>query len=62
MDETGDLVTDTHRSLARYRNHFSQLLNAHGTNEFWQTEMHTAEPLEPEPNAFEVEMAGDKLK
>jgi hypothetical protein len=27
-----------------------------------QTEIHTAEPLVPEPNAFEVEMATEKLK
>jgi hypothetical protein len=27
-----------------------------------QTEMHTAEPLVPEPSAFEVEMALEKLK
>jgi len=26
------------------------------------TEIHTAEPLVPEPNAFEVEMAIEKLK
>ena len=58
----GDLVTDSHRSLARCRDHFTQLLNTHGTNEFRQKEMHTAEPLMPEPNAFELEMAAEKLR
>jgi hypothetical protein len=29
-DEKGDLVTDCHSILARWRNHFSQLLNVHG--------------------------------
>jgi regulator of sirC expression with transglutaminase-like and TPR domain len=37
-------------------------LNARGANEFWQTEMHTAEPLVPEQNVFEYEMAAEKLK
>jgi len=29
---------------------------------FRQTKIHSAEPLEPEPSAFEVEMAIEKLK
>jgi len=61
-DKVGDFVNNSHRSLAKWRNHFSQLLNAHGANKFWQTEMHTAEPLVPEQNVFEVEMAAEKLK
>jgi len=28
----GDLVTDGHSILVRWRNHFSQLLNVHGVN------------------------------
>jgi hypothetical protein len=48
--------------LARRRNHFSQLLNIHGVNDVRQTEVHTAEPLVPEPSASEVEMATEKLK
>jgi hypothetical protein len=48
--------------LARWRNHVSQLFNVHGVNDVRQTEINTAEPLVPEPNAFEVEMAGEKLK
>jgi hypothetical protein len=45
-------------------NYFSQLLNVHGVNDVRQTEIHTAEPLVPEPSAFEVEMAMaiEKLK
>ena len=61
-DETGDLVTDSHSILARWRNHFSQLLNIHGINDVRQTEIHTAEPLVPEPTAFEVELAIEKIK
>jgi hypothetical protein len=48
--------------LTRWRNYFSQLLNVHGDNDVKQTEIHTAEPLLPEPSAFEVEMAIEKLK
>jgi hypothetical protein len=29
-DEMGDLVTDSHNILVRWRNHFSQLLYVHG--------------------------------
>jgi len=43
-DEKGDLITDSHSILARWRNHFSQLLNVQGTRDVRQTEIHTAEP------------------
>ena len=61
-DEKGDLVADSHSILARWKNHFSPLLNTHGVNDVRQTEIHTAEPLVPEPSAFEIEMAIEKLK
>jgi hypothetical protein len=61
-DEKGDLVTGSHSILARWRNHFSQLRNVHGVNDVWQTEIHTAKPSVPKPNAFEFEMATEKLK
>jgi len=61
-DEKGDLVTDCHSILARWRNHVSQLLTVHGVNDVGQTEVHAAEPLVPEPSAFEVEMAIENLK
>jgi hypothetical protein len=48
--------------LTRWRNYFSQLLNVHGDNDVKKTEIHTAEPLVPEPSAFDVEMAIEKLK
>jgi hypothetical protein len=35
---------------------------SYGDNDVTQTEIHTAEPLVPEPSAFEVEMAIEKLK
>ena len=56
-DEKHDSVMDYHNILARWRNHFSQLLNVHGVNDVRQTEIHTAEPMVPEPSAFDNEMA-----
>jgi len=59
--EKGDLVR-LQQYLARWRNHFYQLFNIHGISDVRQTEIHTAEPLVPEPSAFEVEIAIEKLK
>jgi len=60
MDEKGNLVTDSHSILARWRNHFSQLLNVYMISDVRQTEIHTAEPLVPEASAVEVEMYIEK--
>jgi len=56
------LVADSHSILARWRNCFSQLLNVHGVNDVRQIKIHITEPLVPEPSAFEVELAIEKLK
>jgi hypothetical protein len=57
-DEKGDLVADCHSISARWRNHISQLFNVIGVSDVGQAkEIHTAEPLEPEPSAFETESA-----
>ena len=61
-DDKGDLVADSHSISAMWRNYFSQLLNAYGVNDVRQTQIHTAEPLVPEPSASEVELATEKLK
>jgi hypothetical protein len=58
----GRYVADRHSILTRWRNYFSQLLKVHGDNDVKQTEIHTADPLVPEPSAFEFEMAVEKLK
>ena len=44
------------------RNYFSQILNVHGISDVRQAEIHTAEPLVPEPSALENELAIEKLK
>jgi len=56
------LVVDSHGIVARWRNYFSQLFNMDGVKDVGQAEIHTAEPLVPEPSASEVELAIDKLK
>ena len=61
-DGKGDLVADSNSILARRKNRFSQLFNAHGVNDDRQTEIHTSEPLGTEPSAFEVEIAIEKQK
>ena len=56
-NEKRGLFTDCHSILARWRIHFSQLLNVHWVNEVRQTEIHTTEALVPALSVFEVEMA-----
>ena len=56
QDEIGDFVADSHSILARWRNYFSQLLNVHGADDVRQAEVHTAEPLVPEPSSFDVQL------
>ena len=55
-------VTDSHNIMAKWRNHFSLLLNVHGVNDVKQRETHTAGPLLPEPSVSEFEVAIEKLK
>jgi len=61
-DENGDLVADSHGIVARWRNYFSQLFNVHGVKDVGQAEIHTAEPLVPDPSATEFELVMDKTK
>jgi ferric iron reductase protein FhuF len=53
-DKKGGLITDRHGILARWRNHFSRMLNIHEVNEVRQTELHITEPLVPEPGILDV--------
>jgi len=55
-------VTDLRCIFARWRNHFSHLLNVHGVGDVRQKELHVAEPLVLKPNVSEVEMAIEELK
>ena len=56
------MFADSHSILARWRNHFSQLLTVHGVSDVRQAEIYTEEPLVPEPSAFEFELAVETLK
>jgi hypothetical protein len=44
-DENGDLVTDSHSILARWRSHSSQLLNVHGVNDVRQMEIYNSRAI-----------------
>ena len=56
LAEMADLITESHSILATWRKHVSQLFNVNGVSDVRQREIHTAEPLVPEPSAFEVEV------
>jgi hypothetical protein len=45
-----------------WKNHFSQLFSVHGVSDVRQIDIHTAEPLVPQPSTLEAEMAIEKLK
>jgi len=61
-DEKVDLVAGSHIIVARWRKYFYQLYNVHGDKEVGREEVHTAEPLVPEPSAAEFELAINKLE
>jgi hypothetical protein len=61
-DENGDLLADSQNILNRWKNYFSQLLNVHRISDVRQIEIHTAEPLVPDPSPFEIEIAIANLK
>jgi hypothetical protein len=51
-DGEANLVAQSHSILARWQNHFSQLLNVHWVNDVRQTETQAAEPLVSDSSAF----------
>jgi hypothetical protein len=61
-NEKGDLTTDCHSILDKWRNHYSQLLNAIGVSDVRQREIQTAEPTVPQPSAFEFELPIERIK
>ena len=56
------MVAGFHSILARLRKHFSQLFSVRGVIDVRKRELHTAEPLVPEPNALGCDLAVEKLK
>ena len=59
-DEKSDLFPDSHSILARWRNHFSLLLNVQGNNDVRQK--YIKQPLVPVPSAFEFGTTIENLK
>jgi len=60
-DEKGNLFADCYSILAKWMKYFSQLLNVRGVKDVRQTEIHTAEPLVPEPSSSAFELAIESL-
>lgn len=56
-NESDDMVADSHNTLNRLKNYFSQLLNVQRVSDVKQTEIHTVEPLVLDPSPFEVQIA-----
>jgi hypothetical protein len=52
-----DLLADSHNIFNRWKKCFSQLLNVRRISHVRHIETHTAEPLVPDPNPVEVEIA-----
>jgi hypothetical protein len=56
-NKNGKLLADLQKDLNSWKNFFNQVLNIHGFHVVRQMDMHTAEPLVPEPSLVEVEIA-----
>jgi hypothetical protein len=61
-DENDNLLADLQNVLNKWKILFNQFLNMHGFHDVRQMDIHTAEPLVPEPSVVEVETALRKLK
>jgi hypothetical protein len=61
-DGNGNLIEVPQNVLNRWKNFFNQVLNVHGVHDIRQIDIHTAEPLVPEPSLDEVEISIAKLK
>jgi hypothetical protein len=61
-EENGDLLEDSHNILNRWKNYFSQLLTVYSIGDDRQIEIHTAQPLVPDPTPFEAEITIVKFK
>jgi hypothetical protein len=62
MDKNCNLLADPQKVVNRWKNFFNQVLNIHEVHVVRQMDIHAAEPLLPESNLFEVEIAIGKLK
>jgi hypothetical protein len=53
-DENGNLLADPESLLKRWKNFFNQVLIVYGIYDVRQMDIHTAEPLVPEPSLLET--------
>jgi hypothetical protein len=60
-DEHGDQLADFHNNLNKWKKYLSQLLNVHRIRDVKQTEIHTVEPLLPDPSPLEFQIAIENL-
>jgi hypothetical protein len=49
-DDNGDLLADSYKFLNKWKNYFSQLSNVHTINDGRQIEIHSSQPLVPDPS------------
>jgi hypothetical protein len=61
-DENGNLIGDPQSVLNRWKKFFNQVLNVHGVHDVRHIDIHMAQPLIPESNFIDVEIAIGKLK
>jgi hypothetical protein len=61
-NENGDLLADSQSILIRRKSYFSHLLNVHRLSDVGKTEIHSGEPLAPDPGPSEFELTITKLK
>jgi hypothetical protein len=61
-DENGNLIAYPQNVLNRCKNFFNQVLNVHRVHYVRQMDIHTAEPLVPEPSLVKVEITIEKLR
>jgi hypothetical protein len=61
-DKNCNLLADPQMVVNRWKNFFNQVLKVHDVHDVRQMDIHTAEPLVPEPILVVVEIATGKLK
>jgi hypothetical protein len=61
-DENGNLIADPQSVWNRWKIFFNQVINMYGIHDVRQMDIHTAEPLVPEPSLVVLEIATGKLK
>jgi DNA polymerase III delta prime subunit len=60
-DEIGNLLADHQNALNRWKEFFNKVLCVHAVHDVRQMDIHTAEPLVPEPILVETEVTIGKL-